>query len=80
MFDNREPDAINELGVKYWVEKTSTQYAKSLKLENIIVFRVLFPDNKQAYLITQNQKPIHETQSFEGIGCFLDIMVINSKI
>lgn len=77
--DLEKPDAINEKGIKFWLDKKTTDYAKEKdlhgrSLKNIQVMFVQFPSGKMARLITENGEPIYEDGTLEGIGMKIDIM------
>lgn len=69
-----KPNFISPTGVKFWILKSSTQYAEFLGLEKVQVFFTLHPDGEKTRLIVDNGKPVYEDTSLEGIGFRLDIM------
>lgn len=69
-----EPLSVNEQGVKYWLEETATNYARNKGLSDVVVFLTEMKDGDRTYLITENQVPLYESKSLEGIGVQLDVM------
>ncbi len=62
---DRPPEFINEIGVKYWLDRDSTAYAKQKGLDNVqVLFRV----------IAENQLPVYENPRIEDILVHIDIM------
>jgi hypothetical protein len=74
-----KPDFINEQGSKFWLDKSSTNYAKTKKLKNI---QVLLAENKKGdktRIITENGKPIYDSQLLENIGMRIDLLAMLKK-
>ncbi len=72
--DHGEPDFINEKGVKFWLNKVSTNHAHFQGLKNINVFIVLETNESKTFLIVEDGQPIYENTSLEAIGGHLDIL------
>lgn len=68
------PFHINEIGVKFWIDRGSTNYAKHKGLKGVVVFLTEHPDGFRTRLITQNQKPIYDSLKMEDIGVYIDMM------
>ena len=79
-FDWEKPDGINEMGVKFWKDKFSTDYAVrpdsfGTSLDGCSVVVVETPDGYRTRLIVDDrQNVLGENQSLEGIGCQIDVM------
>lgn len=73
------PFHINELGVKFWDDKESTQYARRKGLKDIHVLLVETPDGVRTRLVTENGIALKDDSSIEGIACYLDMLAIVRK-
>ena len=71
---NSKPDAVSEKGVKLWIDRTLTRYAQSKGIKGVQVFRSLFPDGMQEYLIVLDGKPVYAHQEFETVACRIDVI------
>lgn len=81
----RPPDAVNAEGVQWWVDKSSTQYARSSQgskpgLENVVVFLVKDCQGVLMRLIVEDNKPVYEHQSLEAIAVRLDVMKFDKSL
>jgi len=81
MFDSfsKEPDHINEKGVKWWKDDFLTDHAaredhNGISLKGITVWLVEKPNGYRTRLIIENDKPIYESQQLEGIGFRIDVL------
>lgn len=72
-FDKREPDAVNEMGVKFWFDPDLTQYAKQKGLKNVQVFFVEH-DGKKFRGIAQDGQLVFESTRYEDTCFHIDIM------
>ncbi len=66
------PDAIGVDGNKYWQDKTTQMYARSLELEDLRCFLVELPDGDRVRLVARGTEPLFEANSLEEVGAFLD--------
>jgi len=78
IFD-REPDSINELGVKWWEDVDLTEYAQhkdknNISLPNIKIFCVEEPDGYRTRLMVQDGQSIFENTNLEAMAGHIDIM------
>ena len=75
---NSKPDFVNELGVKWWIDKSSTNYARNPDFNDIVLdvvcYIVKFPNGKFERVIVQNGEIEFSSQKIEDIGCHIDIM------
>lgn len=78
-----EPDFVNEIGTKFWLELGLTDYANK-KLNN--KFKVCLVEdtsgNKEYVLIDYNLGGIyrHADQSYEGMATAIDILRISEVV
>ncbi len=81
----RPPDFTNEAGVQWWVDKSSTKYARSEQgskpgLENVVVFLVKDNQGVLIRLIVEDNVPVYEHQSLEAIAVRLDVMKFDKSL
>lgn len=81
----RPPDFTNEVGVQWWVDATSTKYARSEQgarpaLENVAVFLVKDRQGVLTRLVVEDNTPIFEHQSLEVIAVHLDVMKLDKAL
>jgi len=80
MFEtDREPDHVNELGIKWWLEKNLTEYAnnpdrRGTCLENVQCFIIEFPDGRKTRVLVEEGQVLYDDGSIEGIGTKIDMM------
>ncbi len=73
-----KPDFINELGVKWWLDKETTQYARredrnGIKLRVICYVIEEVNGRRTRVLIDEEREIIEEDQTLEGIGSKIDV-------
>ena len=68
----RPPDFINEDGVKWWIDKELTEYAR-MDL-NAVVFFVEKPNGYQTRALVIDGAVQYESQSLEAMGCRIDLL------
>jgi hypothetical protein len=76
---SKPPDFVNEKGVKWWLDVSSTRYALSVdalgrKLKNVQVYFTEFPDGERSRVIIDNGEAVYETKTLENLGTQLDLM------
>lgn len=75
-----EPDFINELGVKWWIDKMTTNYAQSPDVWgtrlNAMCFFVEEPGGRRTRVLIDRgtENVLAEDQALDGIGCKIDIL------
>lgn len=78
MFENRwekDPHDWESETFRFWVHRDLTRYAKSKKLENIIVAYAQSKSvNDKSYVVFQNGQPIEENTGYESILYYIDAM------
>lgn len=78
-WERDEPDFINDTGIKWWLDKETTHYAKrenhnGTKLD-YQVFVVEKPDGyKTRIILDEKRQPIYEHQRLEDIAVKIDIL------
>jgi len=72
-WENKEPDFINELGVKWWIDHDTMKFTK---LNNKYQIFVINNNDMITRVITDNEKQtiVYESQQLEAIGAFCDIL------
>ncbi len=80
----REPDHVNELGIKWWLEKNLTAYANNPDrngtcLEKVQCFIVEFPDGRKTRVLVEEGQVLYANSSLEGIGTKIDIMKVTKR-
>lgn len=73
-----EPDFINEEGVKWWVDKSTTDYAqrkdsKGITLD-IICYVIDRPDGYRTRVLIEEGNIIDDNTSLEAIACKIDML------
>ena len=71
------PLTTNELGIKFWLDRSTTSYAKNKGLVDVVVF---FTENVEGYrnrIITENQEVVWESRELEAIAAHIDIMALD---
>lgn len=75
---NKEPDFINELGIKWFYYKSGTEYANRIALGskplNAEVWIAVFPDSIRKFVIIKNGGVVAEENSLETLGIKIDIL------
>lgn len=75
-----EPDFINEEGVKFWYDESSTNYAKKIGLENVVIFFIEESNKRKTRLITENQEVLGDYQQLEALCVKLDMIALSRGI
>ena len=77
MFDlpwDKQPEFVNEKGVKWWQDKETTDYAKRKKLDAVCWF-VEEPNRRRTrILVSKKGEVLEENQSLEGMCCKIDVL------
>lgn len=66
----REPDYINELGVKWWKDQSATDYASVLK--DAVVWYLHYPNGRRTYALLIENKPVFESEAIADVGKEID--------
>lgn len=82
-----EPDFVNEKGIKWWLDSSSTKYAQDpdidgVKLPEVVCYYVEEPDGRKSYVLIDSVRrfPIWQGSSLEGVGCRIDLMKLDKKM
>ena len=71
----KDPDFINELGVKWWIYKEGFNYAKRYDNLKTLKFWIIEDVNRiRQYVITSEDKILYTTQQLEALGVHIDIL------
>lgn len=83
---NKQPDFVNDVGIKWYFDTHTTEYARSDSLKSsgkgiatIRCYVVVFPSGEVTRVILDNNMPIYENTSLDAIGCFLDMLKLNPQ-
>ena len=79
VFENiwiKPPDFVNKIGVKWWLDKETTKYSKSKGLDDVVVWYVEDTEQVRTRLIVQNNEPVEDCQSLEGILSKIDVLYL----
>ena len=75
---DKEPDFINEQGIKWWFDSVATKYAKDKGLNNIMVWDVEQGDKTRIFVITEEKgdsaEVIYETKGLEDVFYHIDFL------
>jgi len=71
---DKKPDHINELGIKWWLDKQLMKYVKELDipLETMIYF-VLYPNGYKTRVIIQEKNVVYEDTDIAAIATRIDM-------
>lgn len=78
-----EPLLVNDKGVKFWLDKDTTQYAKYKGLTDIVVFYLEEPNGRLTRLITEQKngqsEELYDSQSLEAIAAHIDFIKLSRE-
>lgn len=80
-FDD-DPDFVNDLGVKWWLDKSLTEYAtredgNGIGLSDITIWCVEKPNGYKTHIMTQGEEALYENQKLEDMAVHVDILKLN---
>jgi hypothetical protein len=80
-----EPDFVNDLGIKWWYDESSTTYARrpdayGTCLPKVTCFKIEFPSGERSFIITEDQQPIWEGKRLEDMGIEIDKMKLHIRM
>lgn len=78
-FDDQKPDFVNDEGVKWWIDKHESHYARHKLGTDAAVWYVQETSGRRTRLLTENNEILHEDQALEGMACYIDILAIARK-
>ena len=75
---DEDPIFINEEGVKWWIDESTTKYAQKedkhgTKLDAVCYVTEEPNGRKTRVLVSKNQEIIEEDQTLDGMGCKIDV-------
>jgi len=84
LFEDREPDFVNEKGVKWWLDKAISDYAQKADQNGIKVdatgFVIEMQNGFRSYvLLSKGGKILSDDQKLEAIYCKIDILKLAEK-
>lgn len=85
MFEtDREPDFVNELGVKWWLNNNLTTYAsqpdhRGTVLSDVLVYIVEFPEGRKTFVLVRNGNVIFDDPSLETVGSRIDTLKVMQR-
>jgi hypothetical protein len=78
---NTPPLFVNDEGVKWWLDESSTKYAHrvgntGVPLRNHVVYYVEFTDGTRSHVIVDQQKgaPVYEHKQLDAVGIYIDAL------
>ena len=81
-----QPDFVNEEGTKWWFDKDTTDYVKTVEEQrtielNMIVWLVERKDGYMTRIVidTETNEPIYENQSLESVAVFIDTTAVSRE-
>lgn len=80
---DREPDFVNDIGVEFWIDKSTTEYAYRMwnfKKDLISVWFVKFPDEKVSRVVIYDNKVIYDNMMVDAVACFIDAYAVANNI
>jgi len=74
------PEHINDAGFKFWLDRSSTDYARNKGLDDYHVLFTEHPDGKRTrILVNGNNEPVCDDPSIEGIAVYIDLIAANKN-
>lgn len=74
-----KPYHVDASGIKWWIDKQSTAYAKYKGLKDVRVWIVESNDRGLCRLVTSGRNPVYECKALDEVGVYLDLMQFNGK-
>ncbi|RJQ30314.1 hypothetical protein C4565_00585 [Candidatus Parcubacteria bacterium] len=75
----KTPDHVNDKGVKWWVDKDTTRYAREKLGDNVVVWYTEEPNGRRTRLLTVGDEIEFETQQLEGMLFHIDMLNLVRK-
>lgn len=73
-WEKNDPDFINDKGIKWWLDKDLTKYARNKpNCEQMIAYVVKEPSGELNRLLVENEEIIYGTQVLEDLCVHIDI-------
>ena len=82
--DRLPPDEINSVGVKFWANRSLTEWASQpdqhgITLPNLRAYAVEEISGRRTYLLTDGDAWIFESQRLEDVAVRIDILKIQKR-
>lgn len=82
--DSLPPDGINSAGVKFWVNRGLTEWARQpdlhgIMLHNLRAYAVEEANGRRTYLLTDGDAWIFESQRLEDVAVHIDMLKIQKR-
>lgn len=82
--DSLPPDGINSAGVKFWVNRPLTEWARQpdlngITLPNLRAYAVEEVNGRRTYLLTDGDAWIFESQRLEDVAVHIDALKIQKR-
>ena len=75
--ENREPDFVNDIGLKWWLQKPLPRVAEILQEKEIRWYYVENEDKSiKKHLILERNEIIKEETQLEAVGAYLDMLAM----
>ena len=77
-----KPDFINGIGIKWWLDKSCTEYAQQedlihgISLPNVRVYDIEEANGNRTRVIIEDGQVIFESPGLEDIGVYIDKMKV----
>lgn len=76
---DNEPDFVNDLGTKWWLDDSLTAYAhtpnaKDVALPNVRCFIVELQGGVKRRLVVEGEEILREAGSIEDVATYLDLL------
>lgn len=79
MFENifeTTPTHINEIGVKWWLDKDLTNAAKRKKLRGVVAWVIEEPNGRRTRVLTKGTELIYENATLDGITSRIELLAL----
>ncbi len=73
------PNHIDEQGNKFYIDKISTDYAKSKRLSDVYGLFIKKPNGYISRCIVDYNEIVFESTSLEEIGTYIDMIALSKK-
>ncbi len=75
---DKEPDFVNELGVKWWKDESITNYAQKEDIHGTVLNAICYfieetNGHRTRVLVSKNKEIIEEDQTLDGMGSKIDM-------
>jgi len=71
---NSEPDFVNEIGTKWWLDLDTTKYCTSKGLKYIKAWFIETSESERLRVLTNTKNVIYESTSWESVLIWIDAL------